>query len=932
MNHIATILCAALGAALLASAGAAGPGPPLPVAPLSPLPLSPRSMTCKPYSYENATDPATGGPACAVTQGVQCEYSFACAIDTWFCPFEGCGDPVNRQPHTCGDFPRNRTTCRFDSNGVVGSSWAANATVAEENGRCFYAGGKGLYVGPPFSRSISFAIWYGACKSTAPCRWDLLSQTVNQLRKTGPSAGTFEASRILHPGDHGRGSFSPSEVCLTAMQCPPMLGLLSSGPEIDYGGTQFACIPTDAAFREGIVVKRDGLGRAVCLTDGSGACLVLPGSCCGAMDSNSSSSNVAAISPIRWPTRPCTAGEDWCGRALAAVEGRSSSFLLLGYNCTLTTSAPAPYNVTANVPDPNAGPWVVQRYDNYYSGPTSNYSFLYRAVRRMGNGSIAAMGYRSVGSDYVTTFALGDAGCAANLVRTAPAGVAYAMLPSYDKANNDSELLWILGLDPNRAAPQPPPDPPTPPGRGSWTCVQLCSEGGNWAVVRYYGVGGGVQCRGNNAGGCSLYRDSGCTDLADGEYAPHPSGEVGYVCSPQDQASGWCAHAAAAVLPWNSGTAACAPTEIRQACNGTCSPSATCVRSGRETFCSCNEGFFGDGKACSPDPCRTGNGGCSPQATCIPSVGGSVACTCWPGYFGSGRSCLPDPCATNNGGCSRYARCSPVWPSGNTCACGKGYVGDGRRCMWDYCAQDGICPPNAVCSLDSQGAPRCYCTGAYTSNGTHCVSKCLYNNGGCSRYAACSIRNGAIACACKAAYYGNGRTCTAKAAVRLALTAPATVRRGRRATFVAKATNSKGKALARLQVTFQVGSGAKVKRTTGTAGTCSYVYAVPARAVLGKIAVSASFPGTSTLLPASARKTAESVLSMGFLESQSASVRNMNAADEAHADRILAASAQSLERLEQELKTSEMPDRGAIFRADGGGTIFSDVWKKPYRK
>ncbi|KAI9033477.1 hypothetical protein DFJ74DRAFT_763685 [Hyaloraphidium curvatum] len=847
-------LWTALAAALLAGAAAA-PEP-------HGAPEGRGGPVCRPLFYRNFTEPATGAPACRISENSSpCSPPYmglTCGRESWYCP-EDCGDPARRKPTTC-DNPGGSPACRIATNGLTTSSWTANMTVGEEGGACYFVAAAGLYKGPPYSRSVDFGLF---CNSTAPCRWDLLAALRKGSSKAGPSAWVIQAGHILVDPKDRSADVGGQEACRAAMSCPPLGALLSSGPEVDYGGTQFVCIPNDDAFREGLLVRRDGLGRAACLTDGSGSCMTLPGSCCGVLGRLTAARN--GLSSTTWPAIACPPGEPWCARALAATAGMRGPDLAMGYNCTFRPVGGM--NYTQDAPDPGAGPWtVVRRTPGSYDPETPGPTYGYRILRRTGNGSIACMGYKLRGLfewqgtcllEYLNSPEVTDAGCAVNLARTAPADVYWKVMDRrWDRAYTDPDILWRLGMDPARPLPgSAPPDPPRPPARGAWTCVQLCGESGDRILARYHGTGGGVQCKGPDAGRCSFYRDSACTLRAPGEPEPHPSGEVGYVCSLDDQEAGWCARAAAAVVPWGTGVADCAPQEIRAPCNGTCSPSGSCVRYGGSSFCLCNDGFFGDGVTCRADPCANNNGGCSPQATCAPSAGGPV-CTCWEGYLGDGSTCLPDPCF-HNGGCDSRARCTRTGPSSRTCTCTTGFVGNGTYCE-DACLSY-PCAANAACFYSTYtNGPRCQCLGGYTGDGrVRCKSKCLTRNGGCSANATCSVvpGGGNVACACKPAFYGNGFTCRAKGVVRLSVSGPASARRGRRVAISAKALNAAGRPVAKLVIQFQLGSGSKVNGTTNAAGTASASYLVPAKAALGKATVVARFLGTTTLLATSARRT-----------------------------------------------------------------------------
>ncbi|KAI9030198.1 hypothetical protein DFJ74DRAFT_747908 [Hyaloraphidium curvatum] len=836
-------LCAALAAVLVAGAAAAEPQG-----------IRERtSPTCVYYYYQNFTEPATGAAGCRVYQG-GCQYltpTGTCPGESWYCP-ESCGDPARRLPNSCED-PNGRKTCGIPSNGLAISTWTANTTVEEDGGRCFLKEAWSLYRGPPYSRSIDYKL---NCNSTAPCRWDLLTASRRVTAKPGTSTWVLEASHLLTDPKVSDASMAGAAACRAAMACPPFLaGLLRSAAEVDYGGTGFVCLPGDAGFKDGILVKRDAMGRAACLDDGTGSCMVLPGPCCDVL--GRSTAAVYGLRPTMWPAVPCPAGASWCARALAATAELPGFNPMLGFNCTFN-AFPGPNRNTfvETAHDRSAGPWTAVRSDHHNVDPdrVSKSTYSYRILRRTGTRAIACMGYNFAGqSGTCLDAAITDPGCAANLARTVPWNIYWQVLDRTEPVYADRDALRRLGLDPSQPVPAVAPDPPRPPPRGPWTCVQLCGEGGDRILVRYLGSGGGVQCKGPDAGRCSLFRGADCASLAPNEPDPHASGEVGYICSEEDQKVGWCARAAAAVVPWGSGVADCPAADIKPPCNGTCSPSASCIREGTRSFCSCNDGFFGDGATCAPDPCAANNGGCPSAAMCTPTAGGPV-CTCLIGYVGDGRTCLPDPCA-GNGGCSPHASCTRTGWSSRTCACLAGYAGNGTHCREEPCAGT-TCGPHAACMV-SAGLPYCMCLGGYTGNGYDCRSKCLTRNGGCSANAVCSIKPGgrAVACTCKAAYYGNGVTCRAKGAVRLSLSVPASSRRGRAVALSAKALNAAGKAVPSIVISFQIGSGARVNATTNAGGTASVRYWLPAKAALGRTAVVARFLGTGTLLQTSATST-----------------------------------------------------------------------------
>ncbi|MCE9573405.1 MAG: hypothetical protein K8W52_09625 [Deltaproteobacteria bacterium] len=72
-------------------------------------------------------------------------------------------------------------------------------------------------------------------------------------------------------------------------------------------------------------------------------------------------------------------------------------------------------------------------------------------------------------------------------------------------------------------------------------------------------------------------------------------------------------------------------------CAPTCDVNATCAG----TTCSCNDGFMGDGLACTDiNECAANNGGCDVNALCT-NAPGSRSCACKRGFVGDGVTCRP---------------------------------------------------------------------------------------------------------------------------------------------------------------------------------------------------------------------------------------------------------------------------------------------------
>ena len=114
-----------------------------------------------------------------------------------------------------------------------------------------------------------------------------------------------------------------------------------------------------------------------------------------------------------------------------------------------------------------------------------------------------------------------------------------------------------------------------------------------------------------------------------------------------------------------------------------CDPSATIegeclVGSVNDVMCTCNAGFFGNGRIC--NRCKT----CAQQATESgqPCSAGSTAdtllCTCNAGYYGAGTICTP--CQACDVNATTPWTCPPGTVSYYTCSCNTGYFGNGTTC------------------------------------------------------------------------------------------------------------------------------------------------------------------------------------------------------------------------------------------------------------
>ncbi len=193
-----------------------------------------------------------------------------------------------------------------------------------------------------------------------------------------------------------------------------------------------------------------------------------------------------------------------------------------------------------------------------------------------------------------------------------------------------------------------------------------------------------------------------------------------------------------------------------------CSEFATCEDTSSGITCECNQGYSGDGMACSDvNECDLGTHDCSVYSTCT-NTQGSFTCACNEGYSGDGVNCSDlDECILDEHGCSFHAACVNTVGS-YSCVCNEGYAGDGVTCAdidecdlnVDNCSEEGIC-------ANTPGSFVCRCDEGYTSVGGFCVdvNECL-DSGICSENGLCINELGSYSCVCNEGYAGDGVTCT----------------------------------------------------------------------------------------------------------------------------------------------------------------------------
>ena len=108
------------------------------------------------------------------------------------------------------------------------------------------------------------------------------------------------------------------------------------------------------------------------------------------------------------------------------------------------------------------------------------------------------------------------------------------------------------------------------------------------------------------------------------------------------------------------------------------------------------------------NPCENGSNQCDANAACRVTGPSSYSCTCDPGFFGDGKTCNPINACLDNP-CDPQALCTSTGPGAFSCACRAGYSGDGLSCAEiDICAGDiKFCPDNAKCTKSGPGTAIC---------------------------------------------------------------------------------------------------------------------------------------------------------------------------------------------------------------------------------
>ena len=195
-----------------------------------------------------------------------------------------------------------------------------------------------------------------------------------------------------------------------------------------------------------------------------------------------------------------------------------------------------------------------------------------------------------------------------------------------------------------------------------------------------------------------------------------------------------------------------------------CSRNGKCI-SPTSDQCECREGFELKGNDfCEDiDECLNDDS-CDTNSNCI-NVEGSYNCSCNSGFFGDGKTCRKGSCSDDM--CPVNQEC--VSSTENYCRCKDGYEAQFREPNgFDVCVDvdeclngENKCDPEANCTNES-GGYQCSCPIGYSANGTSCsdTDECITGEHNCHSDAKCTNTIGSFACDCDNDFFGNGTLCS----------------------------------------------------------------------------------------------------------------------------------------------------------------------------
>ncbi|XP_073669018.1 uncharacterized protein [Paramisgurnus dabryanus] len=192
-----------------------------------------------------------------------------------------------------------------------------------------------------------------------------------------------------------------------------------------------------------------------------------------------------------------------------------------------------------------------------------------------------------------------------------------------------------------------------------------------------------------------------------------------------------------------------------------CNSHAECKHISGSNYCSCIDGFHGNGRDCIDiDECKQTEA-CPKFSRCL-NTEGSFHCECWKGYQYNGTHCKDiNECSIGNFTCPDNSICNNT-EGGYDCPCNNGFLPSNSLCLdVDECATGEAQCPNVSNCQNTAGGYFCKCWDGYTGNQTVCedIDECL-NTSSCSNHSVCINTIGAFQCRCDAGFSSNGTSST----------------------------------------------------------------------------------------------------------------------------------------------------------------------------
>ena len=191
--------------------------------------------------------------------------------------------------------------------------------------------------------------------------------------------------------------------------------------------------------------------------------------------------------------------------------------------------------------------------------------------------------------------------------------------------------------------------------------------------------------------------------------------------------------------------------------NHDCDINSICANSEGSYACTCESGYFGNGKTCDVGSCTDDI--CPLNEECVSPT--SSDCQCKSGFERNATdACVDtDECSTSMHFCEAKRICVNSEGSYN-CECQAGYFGNGKFCTRGSCS-DVFCPENEQCVSPRKMDCRC-ANGFSRDEADACVDidECSSGLHVCDKNAICSNELGGYSCLCKSGFTGSGLSCS----------------------------------------------------------------------------------------------------------------------------------------------------------------------------